>query len=156
MRRHVKIPVWLAAGVALLASAIAAEARQAWPAAATATPPAAGARIWFYRDYQPSVTLNYANVALNGYPVGSVPAYNGVLYRDVPAGRYRVSVDSFGSDGHQSADVDLVPGQQLYVKILVNDSWIESGDMTSFHRDTFDLAFMPPQVAQAEIANIRR
>jgi hypothetical protein len=38
-----------------------------------ASPVAAGAaRIWFYRDYEPSVSLNVANVALNGASAGSV------------------------------------------------------------------------------------
>lgn len=145
----------LAAGAAVVLLVGCAQLRPQ-PAEVPAGPPPAGqARIWFYRDYSPSTAQNLANVALNGARVGSVPAYKGILYRDVAPGHYHVSVESFGDDSHQSKDIDLKPGQEAYVKILVNESWMSTGFSTSFQRPTFDVALMPADVAHTEIANAR-
>jgi hypothetical protein len=113
--------------------------------------PANAARIWFYRDYEPSVSLNYANVALNGVPAASVPPDGGAIYRDVAPGHYHISVESFGRDVNQAKDVDLGPGQEAFVKILASDTWVGSGDFSSFKRDTFYVSLVPPQVARAEL-----
>ena len=113
--------------------------------------PANAARIWFYRDYEPSVSLNYANVALNGVPAASVPPDGGAMYRDVVPGHYHITVESFGRDVNQAKDVDLGPGQEAFVKILASDSWVASGDLSSFKRDTFYVSLVPPQVARAEL-----
>jgi len=50
--------------------------------------PAGAARIWFYRDYEPSVSLNLAAVALNGALAGYVQPEGSAFYRDVAPGRY--------------------------------------------------------------------
>jgi hypothetical protein len=75
-----------AAGCALLALLSSCVAPPAVATASIGPVPAGAARIWFYRDYEPSVSLNDANVALNGTPAGSVNAFGGVIYRDC-AGR---------------------------------------------------------------------
>ena len=120
-------------------------------AIATATPVAPGAaRIWFYRDYEPSVSLNAANVALNGSRVGSVQPDGGAFYRDVVPGHYHITVESYGVDINQDKDVDLAPGQEAFVKVLASD-WISG--FAGFRRDTFYISLVPPQVARAELAN---
>jgi len=141
----------LAAMVVLFGGAVITSA--APPPAGPAT--AGAARIWFYRDYEPYVSRNYANVALNGAPAVSLSPYDGYQYRDVPAGHYHISVDSFGVDVNQSKDVDLAPGQEAYVKILSQPSWTETGDMMSFQRDTYYVALVSPQVARAEMGRTR-
>jgi hypothetical protein len=117
------------------------------------SPVAAGAaRVWFYRDFEPSVSLNLANVALNGTTVGYVQPDGSAIYRDVPAGHYHVTVVSVGTDFNQDKDVDLAPGQEAFVKILALGSWESGGEQTQYQRDTFYVSVVPPQVARAEMA----
>jgi hypothetical protein len=80
------------------------------------------ARIWFYRDWLPSESLNLANIDVNGVYFGSV-ANGSSFYRDVPAGHYHIAPVSYNRDINQDRDVDLAAGQQLYVKILSSQSW---------------------------------
>src|SRR5579863_722388 len=85
-----------AAGALLLA--VAGWAQLSSPAAAESPSSAGGpARVWFYRDYQPYETWNLARIDVNGGYVGAVE--NGsAIYRDVPAGHYRIAAESVGKD----------------------------------------------------------
>ena len=111
--------------------------------------PAGQARIWFYRNWLPSESLNLANIDVNGSYYGSV-ANGSVFYRDVPPGHYHIAPVSYNRDFNQDKDVDLAPGQQLYVKILSSQSW--DGACRNCVRDTFYAWLIPQEVAQAEIA----
>jgi hypothetical protein len=125
-----------------------------FPAAAPAVP-AGQARIWFYRPYEPSESLNLANIVVNGSYFGSVE--NGsAFYRDVLPGGYHVAPVSFVHDPSQDTNVELVPGQQVYVKIVSLQSW-GSNDTASRNiaRDAFWAWLIPPQIAQAEITRDR-
>jgi hypothetical protein len=73
------------------------------------------------------------------------------FYGDVPAGRYQISVESHGRDLYQFQDVALAAGQQEYVKTLSLRSWVESG--RNFSRDTFYVAVIAPEFAQAELSH---
>jgi Protein of unknown function (DUF2846) len=129
-------------------------------AAGCADPPAAPvppgqARIWFYRDWLPSESLNLANVDVNGRYFGSV-ANGSAFYRDVPPGLYHIAPVSWATDVNQNSNVALVPGQQLYVKILSLTSWaISVSASKNFKRDAFYAWVIPPEIAQAEIARDR-
>jgi hypothetical protein len=73
--------------------------------------------VWFYRPWEPSESLNFALIDMNGSYVGA--AENGsTFYRDVPPGHYHIAPESFGRDFNRDRNVDLAPGQQLYVKIV--------------------------------------
>lgn len=124
------------------------------PAAPVVVPPVAAgaARVWFYRDYEPSVSLNMANVALNGADVASVQADGSALYRDVSPGHCRITVESAGTDVNQDKDVDLAAGQEAFVKILASSSWESGGTLSAYRRDTFYVSLVPAQVARAELA----
>lgn len=156
------IPIAISRYVILIMTAlflIAAEAAAAEPAAANATtvaPVSAGdARIWIYRDYLPSESLNMATVSINGAVTGYAQAAGGVFYRDVPPGHYLVTVDSYGRDTNQSANLVLGARQEAYVKIESLRSWSSfGGDTTSIERDTFYARPIPAQLARAEIAHI--
>ena len=78
--------------IATVLSLVAAEAASAEPASVNATtvPPVSmgDARIWIYRDYLPSESLNPATVSINGTVTGYAQAAGGVFYRDVPPGPY--------------------------------------------------------------------
>jgi len=114
--------------------------------------PAGEARIWFYRDYLPSETLNMTKVTMNGVYAGYAQL-GGAFYRDVPPGAYHVEVESWGRDFNQSTNVALVPGQEAYVKIESLRSWATSpGFGFTAGRDTFYARLIFPQIARAEIA----
>jgi hypothetical protein len=137
--------------ILLLATGCAA----APPAPPSPIPPGQ-ARIWFYRTWLPSESLNLANIDVNGVYFGSV-APGGVFYRDVPPGIYHIAPQQF--DGPPAAEpntnVAVVPGQQVYIKILDLSSWANavSGGQFFVKRDSWYAWLIPPQAAQAEIAN---
>lgn len=128
-------------------------------ASTTAAPPAGEARIWIYRDYEPYQSMATPYVRLNGAIVG-VSQPGAVFYRDVPAGTYTVSVESEGMDVNQFATVAAAPGQQVFVKVLVSDSWDSGGGGGSFGgsggwaRPTFYTWQIQPQMAEAEISRM--
>ena len=115
-------------------------------------PPTGQARIWFYREWLPSESLNLANIDVNGSYFGSV-ANGGAFYRDVAPGHYHIVPVSYNHDFNQDRDVDLAPGQQAYIKILSLENW--DGACRHCLRDTFYAWLIPPPVAQTEIARDR-
>jgi hypothetical protein len=131
-------PTWLSGAVLCAAVLVLGGCTGIAPPAASSAASAplgpGAARIWFYRDYEPSVSLNVANVALNGARAGSVQPDGGVFYRDVAPGHYHITVESYGADVNQDKDVDLAPGQEAFVKVLASD-WISG--FSGFRRDTF-------------------
>ena len=65
-------------------------------------------------------------------------------------GHYHIAPVSYNRDFNQDRDVDIAPGQQLYIKILSSQSW--DGACRNCVRDTFYAWVIPQEVAQAEIA----
>lgn len=143
-----------AAGVALavLVFGCAAPATQA---AAIPPIPAGMARIWIYRDYDPTA-LARPYVRLNGAVAGiSEPV--GAFYRDVAPGVYSVTVDSIGQDVNQWASVALVPGQEVYLRVDDLPFWDCGGGGRGgggWCRDTFYTRLQLPQVGAAEVARL--
>jgi hypothetical protein len=136
---------------ALLLSGMVVSAQAQAPAGMAAAVAPGSARIWFYSDYEPYGARNYAPVALNGAPVGSVQPDGSAFYRDVPAGHYQITVDSAGTDLNQAKDIDLPPGGEAYVKILSAPNWDSGGGTSMYRRDTFYLSVIPPQIARSEL-----
>jgi Protein of unknown function (DUF2846) len=124
-------------------------------AAIVAPMPPGEARIWVYRSFDPSESLNLATVAINGALAGYAQPGGGAFYRDVPPGRYHITVQSYGVDFNQSSNVDLAAGQVAYVKIETLNAWTTQGDLDSFKRDTFYARLVPAQLARVEIAGSR-
>jgi Protein of unknown function (DUF2846) len=157
MGSNLALRTWLgrAAGYAVVLLLVGCIRPAAAPAAAASVAPlpAGSARIWFYRDYEPYVSLNMAPVSLNGRLAGYVQADGSAFYRDVPPGHYHISVESAGTDVNQDKDVDLAAGQEAFVKILSLSSWESDGDIHQYHRDTFYVSLVPPQTARGELAN---
>jgi hypothetical protein len=146
---------WLLFAAALFVGA-AAIAYADPPAARPGPIPPGDARIWIYRDYEPSESLNMTAVSINGRVTGYAQPGGGVFYRDVPPGRYLVTVASYGRDTGQATRLDLAAGQEAYVKIESLRSWSSSGgDVTSIERDTFYARPIPPRLARAEMAHVR-
>jgi len=111
---------------------------------------AGNARVWFYRVYDPTESKGRPYIYMNDAIVG-ISEQGYAFYRDVPAGSYHITVESYGRDLYQFQDVVLASGQQEYVKILSLRSWVES--QRNFSRDTFYVAIIPPQFAQVEISH---
>jgi hypothetical protein len=143
---------WLrrAAGIAVLLLAGCAAPQQVAAVAPGPIPPGQ-ARIWFYRVYDPSLSRNIANVDLNGTRAVSVVPGDGPAFVDVAPGSYHIAPESFGVDSNQTRDVTLAAGQTIYVKVLDDPTWVSSGDLNSFQRDTFYVWLVPSQVALAEM-----
>src|SRR5215831_14857927 len=110
------------------------------------------ARLWFYRLYIPSETLNMTKVSMNGAYAGYAQL-GGAFYRDVPPGVYHIEVESYGKDFNQSTNVALATGEEAYVRVDSLRSWAtDYGRGRTVGRDTFYARLILPQTARAEIA----
>jgi Protein of unknown function (DUF2846) len=148
---------WLrwASGLLLIAAGCTEPPARAQVEAVAPPVPAGQARVWFYRPYEPYESLNLALIDMNGSYIGAVENGN-AFYRDVPPGHYHIAPQSFGRDFNQDKDVDLTPGQQLFVKIVSLQSWgVSVSGSRKIQRDTFYAWLIPPEVAQVEIARDR-
>jgi hypothetical protein len=150
-----------AAGILLLAMAACALPP---PTASVAIPPipAGAARVWFYRPVDAYDSLSTPYIRMNDAIVGvSLP--NGASYRDVAAGQYHISVDSYLDSPQQDQNVTLAPGQEVYVKVISQRSWIQGGagggggdgggGGGEYTKDTFYVWLIPPEVARADVAH---
>jgi hypothetical protein len=142
---------WLRIGWIVMLLALASCAQLPLEAAIAIPPiPRGEARVWFYRDVQPSVSSTRPYIRMNGRIVG-VSEPGGTFYRDVPPGRYHVSVDSYLPDVGLTRDIDLAPGQQAYFKVLpVQVACGQEG--TESVETNFYVWTMPAAVAQAAVA----
>jgi len=131
-----------AAGLLLMLSAAACATS---PAPQVAAPPPGQARIWFYRLWDPSESLNVANIDVNGVYVGSVEP-GGAFYRDVTPGVYHIVPQNQYLDYNQNTNVAVVPG---FIAVLDLSSWANavSGAQRSVHRDSWYARLVPPQYA---------
>jgi hypothetical protein len=112
--------------------------------AAVAIPqlPSQQGRIWFYRmidTADQNTTTPY--IRLNG-TIAGVPEPGGAFYRDVPPGRYRISVDSEGMSPSPSRDVEVAAGEQIYARIGLGGSWNGQG---------FTIAMEPSEIGRAAV-----
>jgi hypothetical protein len=158
----VRSPRLRLAGAAIFLLAATACVQSPPPIASVAIPPIppGDARVWFYRPIDaydsmatPYIRMNDAIVAI------SVP--NGASYRDVPAGPYHITVDSYGKDFNQDKDVQLAAGQELFVEIVSLRNWVPigggggdagGGSSGDFGRNTFYVWLIPAEKARAEVA----
>ena len=139
------------AGLLLMLSLVACATP---PAPQVAAPPPDQARIWFYRLWDPSESLNVANINVNGVYVGSVGP-GGAFYRDVAPGIYHIVPQNQYLDYYQNNNVEVVPGQQVFIAVLDLASWANatSGGQWYIHRDAWYARLVPPQYALAQIGN---
>jgi hypothetical protein len=121
--------------------------------------PAGEARVWFYRNGGPYDGVGTPYIRMNDAIVG-ISEPGGASYRDVPAGPYHITVDSYGKDFNQDKNVQLGSGQELYVKIVSLRDWVmgsggggNEGGGSDFARDTFYVWLIPPEVARADVAH---
>ncbi len=142
---------WAFMACFLLAAATGCAQPSATTAAAIPPVPPGQARVWFYREFIPSESLNMTAVSMNNAYVG-YSRLGGAFYRDVPPGQYHIAVASWGTDVNQSANVDLAAGQEAFVRVESLRSWSSSGERNESERDTFYARLIPPQIARADLA----
>jgi hypothetical protein len=114
--------------------------------------PSGQARIWVYRGSQPTAPFEHRGVEavrLNGVNVG-YEQVGGGFYRNVAPGHYVIAADSSGIDHDESVTVDLVAGQEAYLK-LEELGWPGGGENMT-HLESVRL--MPPQTARTTIAQL--
>ena len=146
--------------VAILLLATTACVTSPPPIASVTIPPipAGAARVWFYRPIDAYDSMATPYIRLNDAIVAtSMP--NGASYRDVPAGPYHITVDSYGKDFNQDKIVQLAAGQELYVEIVSLRSWVPvgtagdaSGGGGDYGRNTFYVWLIPAETARGEVA----
>jgi Protein of unknown function (DUF2846) len=148
------LPVRNRLNVASLLLMLSAAACATAPAPQVAAPPTGQARIWFYRLWNPSESLNGANIDVNGQYVGSVEP-GGAFYRDVAPGVYQIVPQNNYLDYNQNTNVAVVPGQQVFIAVLDLSSWANavSGAQWYVRRDSWYARLVPSQYALAQIAN---
>ena len=113
--------------------------------------PAGAARIWIYRNEGPYESHDRPYFRLNNQVAG-ISEPDGVLYRDVPPGRYVVSVDSYGVPYPiQFADFDIRAGQEAFIKVL--SMRVKVGDDGIASRAIFFTQLVAADAARAAIAS---
>jgi hypothetical protein len=111
--------------------------------------PGGAARIWIYRNETPQDSQERPYLRLNGQIAG-IAEPNGAFYRDVPPGRYLVSVDSYGVAAlNQFAQVDLGAGQEAFVKVLSKREKVGGPEAS---RAAYFTRLVPADAARAAIA----
>jgi len=83
------------------------------------------ARVWFFRQMDPTAGDVYAGspiIYANGAPIGDMPQ-GIVFFRDFAPGKYRFTVQPYGTPTPQHDTVQLAPGQQAYVQVQWEANW---------------------------------
>ena len=155
------LPRWIkhAGAVVLLLATAACESPPRTASVAIPPIPAGAARVWFYRPNDVYETMATPYIRMNDAIV-AISEPLGASYRDVPAGPYHITVDSYGKDFNQDKNVQLAAGDELYCKIVSLRSWITSnggggegsGDSGDYGRNTFYVWLIPAETARDEVA----
>ena len=139
-------PMWL--GLCMLA--LGSCAPQPTPAASQAPAPALGAgmvRVWFFRQADPTGGNVYAGAPIvyaNGAAIGEVPQGT-YFFHDFPPGKYRFTVQPFGTPTREHDTLQLAPGMQAYVQVQWEPNW-EAGHTGG--GSSFTVETSSPEVAQ--------
>jgi hypothetical protein len=114
------------------------------------------ARIYFFRDYDNTGTMQWTSIGLNGRKVGDI-AQGEYFYRDVIPGAYTVTVRSEGIHSNQFATVTALRGSTTFIQVFTSDFYAAQ-PITSFCRSsgpaTFGDVVVPPDLAVARMANL--
>jgi hypothetical protein len=141
-RRH---KLWLALLVGAALAGCGPTASYAMAADMLPPVPRGDARVFIYRWLEPYESTAFIPAYLNEEAAGYTQ--NGaVLYRDVPAGPYTISVVSRGRIPSRSATVTLVAGQKVYARIETLSDFDPI-----FPDDTFSVVITDPSDGSREI-----
>jgi hypothetical protein len=142
-----------AAAAFVLLPVLNADAQSRAPSSVVIPPiPPGQARVWIYRDSQPTAPFEHRGVeavTLNGGNIGYEQLGQG-FYRNVAPGHYTIAAPSLGIDTDESATVDLAAGQEAYFKIGAV-GWPGGGENIV---DAYNVRLIPPQNARTAIAQL--
>lgn len=122
--------------------------------AAVVQPAPATARIWVYRTFEPSLSRGLAAISIDGRSLSLSPNGSAVPV-DVPAGQSQIWVNN-SAQAPKSKTVTLAPGQAVFAKVVVSDTWLGNDGGQGQHRPSFDIKLEPPAAATAQIARLPR
>ena len=83
------------------------------------------ARVWFFRQADPPGGSVYASdpiIYANGAPIAGIPQGT-AFFHDFQPGKYRFTVQPFGTPTNQHDTLQLAPGSQGYVQIQWEANW---------------------------------
>ena len=83
------------------------------------------ARVWFFRQADPPGGNVYAAAPIvyaNGAPVGDVKQGT-AFFHDFAPGKYRFTVQPFGTPTNEHDTLQLAPGMEVYVQIQWEPAW---------------------------------
>jgi len=157
---NLRRPAHAGAAMLLLATALCVQAPP--PTASVAIPPipAGEARVWFYRPIDAYDSMATPYIRMNDAIV-AISQPEGASYRDVPAGPYHITVDSYGKDFNQDKNVQLAAGDELYCTIVSLRAWVSTtsggggdggGGGGDYGRNTFYVWLIPAETARQEVA----
>ena len=104
-------------------------------------------RVWFFRQADPTGGNVYAGVPIiyaNGAAVGDMPQGT-YFFHDFPPGKYRFTVQPFGTPTREHDTLQLAPGMQAYVQVQWEPNW-EAGHTGG--GSSFTVETSSPEVAQ--------
>jgi hypothetical protein len=139
-------PIWLSLSILALGSC----APQPTSATSQTQFPALGpgmARVWFFRQADPTSGNVYAGspiVYANGAPIGDVPQ-GSTFFHDFPPGKYRFTVQPYGTPTREHDTLQLMPGTQAYMQVQWEANW-ETGHTGG--GSSFTVLTSSPEVAQ--------
>jgi hypothetical protein len=116
--------------------------------------PPGEARVWFDRDAGPYDSQEQPYIEMNGAIVG-VSQPRGSFFIDVKPGFYHVTVQQYLNSPEEAANINLVPGQQVYLRIVLLTDCIAGGGSLrtpGYSRRASISGTYQPQVAQADAA----
>jgi hypothetical protein len=84
------------------------------------------ARVWFFRQagdpLQGNVYGADPTIYANGAPVAQITQRT-AFYHDFPPGKYRFTVQPYGTPTREHDTVQLVPGAQAYLQVQWEQNW---------------------------------
>jgi hypothetical protein len=114
------------------------------------------ARIYFFRDYDATGTMEWTSIELNGRKVGDI-SQGAYFFRDVSPDTYTVTVRSEGIHSEQFATVTVLRGSTTFIQVFTSDFYAAQSITFPFSYSgpaTFGDVVVPPGLALARIAKL--
>ncbi len=138
--------IWLGLYILVLGSCTPQPTAATSQAQAPALDPSM-ARVWFFRQTDPprgNVEAGTPIIYANGAAIGDIKEGT-AFFHDFPPGKYRFTVQPFGTPSREHDTLQLVPGTQGYVQIQWEANW-ETGSTAG--GSSFTVLTSSPAVAQ--------
>ena len=111
------------------------------------------ARVWFFRQMDPvsgNVEAARPIIYANGAPVGQIEQGT-IFFHNFPPGKYRFTVQPYGTPTREHDTLQLTPGTQAYVQVQWEPNW--EANRTG-GGSSFTVLTSSPEVAQQYIPTL--